>query len=104
MIFKSINAPLRTEKEFRAEAYPDHVKVFSPLIEIPDIDIMRDVIVSESLHLFYLGILKRLLFGWRDGKLGTCYKWSGMQCDSVSEHLVGVELPSEIHRRFRRLD
>uniref|UniRef100_A0A182XQ09 Transposase domain-containing protein n=1 Tax=Anopheles quadriannulatus TaxID=34691 RepID=A0A182XQ09_ANOQN len=102
--FKSINAPLRTDKEFRAGAYPDHVKVISPLLEIPDIDIIRDVIISESLHLFYLGILKRLLFGWRDGKLGKCYKWSGMQCDSVSEHLVGIELPSEIHRRFRRLD
>nr|XP_049462023.1 uncharacterized protein LOC125906577 [Anopheles coluzzii] len=102
--FKSINAPLRTDKEFRAGAYPDHVKVISPLLEIPDIDIITDVIISESLHLFYLGILKRLLFGWRDGKLGKCYKWSGMQCDSVSEHLVGIELPSEIHRRFRRLD
>uniref|UniRef100_A0A182PX67 Transposase domain-containing protein n=1 Tax=Anopheles epiroticus TaxID=199890 RepID=A0A182PX67_9DIPT len=104
VVFKSINAQIRTDKGFRDGEYPEHVKLASPLLDLPSFNIITDVITSDALHLFYLGVMKRLLLGWRDGKLGKFCKWSADVCNAVSSRLEGIALPSEIHRRFRRLD
>lgn len=61
--------------------------------------------VSDSLHLIHLGIMKRLLTGWKDGnffKLKT--KWCARDIDHVNLFLGKCKLPSEIHRAVRTLD
>uniref|UniRef100_A0A182MZG8 Transposase domain-containing protein n=1 Tax=Anopheles dirus TaxID=7168 RepID=A0A182MZG8_9DIPT len=68
--FPGLNAPKRTDAGFRAGAYPGHCKTATPLLDLSGFNIIEDVIVADRLHLTDLGVMKRLLLGWRDGTLG----------------------------------
>lgn len=75
-----------------------------PLLHLP-IDIVEDVIVSDSLHLLHLGVMKRLLLAFRDGHNGLdSRRWSKNEVASISELLSKVQLPVEIHRSVRGID
>lgn len=50
---------LRTDERFRNRFQPSHHKESSILEELP-IDMIRDFVTSDALHLFDLGIMKRL--------------------------------------------
>lgn len=65
---------------------------------------IEDFIVADSLHLLELGVMKRLLIGWRDGSLGYTGKLSALQIQKLSDSILNVKLPKEIHRKMRGLD
>lgn len=53
-VFTKIGQPLRTDELFRRQAYPDHQKCLTPLVELP-IDTVNDFVVADPLHLLELG-------------------------------------------------
>ncbi|XP_058451148.1 uncharacterized protein LOC131430301 [Malaya genurostris] len=104
VIFTSLNCSERTDREFRMHLYDRHHKTVTPLIDVPNMDVIQDVIVGDRLHLIDLGVMKRLLNGWRDGSLGFETKLSSQQITDISTMLCNIQLPSEVHRKFRGLD
>lgn len=103
-MFPNSRSPKRTDEGFRMKSYGNHHKTDTPLLKLP-IDMIEDFPVSDSLHLVDLGLMKRLLVGWRDGnfpKLLT--KWSAHDTQKVTHFLLTCKLPSEIHRCVRGLD
>ncbi|XP_061500456.1 uncharacterized protein LOC133391311 [Anopheles gambiae] len=103
MYFEGIGATKRTDTLFKGGAYPSHCKHHTPLIDLMNFDMVRDVITSDPLHLFYLGIMRKLLNGWMSGKFGKHKKWTPLQKQQISKFLKESQLPSEIHRKMRGL-
>lgn len=78
--------------------------VITPLLKLP-IDIIEDVIVSDSLHLLHLGVMKKLLLAFRDGHNGfDARRWSKNDVSNISELLLKIRLPAEIHRSVRGIE
>lgn len=66
---------------------------------------IKDFPIGDSLHLVDLGIMKKLLLGWRDGKFGKINtKWPANVTTDLSKRLLQLRLPREIHRAVRGLD
>lgn len=66
---------------------------------------VEDFPVGDSLHLIDLGVMKRCLTGWRDGKIGSySTKWCSRDINIVSTFLKKCKMPLEIHRAVRGLD
>lgn len=66
---------------------------------------IEDFPVSDSLHLIDLGLMKRLLIGWRDGNFGTYLtKWNAQTIAKVNSFLIDRKMPKEIHRSVRSVD
>lgn len=66
---------------------------------------VNDFPVADCLHLLDLGVMKRLLIGWRDGNFAKLVtKWRSQQIDEVMIFLNKCKLPSEIHRSVRGID
>ncbi|XP_061503813.1 uncharacterized protein LOC133391753 [Anopheles gambiae] len=103
VVFRGINAPLRTDKEFREASQTAHHKILTPLLLLDNFDMIQNVIIADVLHLIYLGIMRRLLFGWRDGTLGKYTKWASGTIEQITKWLKNVKLPYEIHRKTRDL-
>lgn len=103
MTYPELNAPLRTDERFRTNQYPDHQRGYTPLLKLP-IDMVKDIVVGDSLHLLELGVMKKLLNGWRTGSMSMKAKWSSSQKKELSEYLVEVKFPVEIHRQMRALE
>lgn len=102
--FQSVNCPKRNNADFREKKYEKHQKIDSPLLEL-NVDMIEDFPVSDSLHLIDLGVMKRLLTGWRDGNFGKYVtKWSHRDIEKVNSFLSNCHLPKEIHRAVRQLD
>lgn len=103
--FSESSFPERTNEGFRNKRYGLHHKYDSPLLNLP-IDMVEQFVVGDSLHLIDLGIMKRLLIGWRDGNFKKCYitKWRADDIERVSSFLHNCALPSEVHRAVRGLD
>lgn len=105
MSFAQTENPLRTDNSFRDRQHPEHHRTFSPLEKLP-IDMIQDFIIADPLHLFDLGILKKLLVIWILGEITKDFKLSRddkrnfdirlLQCDST--------LPSEFHRSIRSIE
>lgn len=94
----------RTDEEFRSESYGRHHKMNSPLLNLP-INMIVQFPVSDSLHLIDLGVMKRLLIGWRDGNFGRyTTKWRAAQIQNVTMFLRSCKMPAELHRAVRGLD
>lgn len=104
VVFPKIDCPKRNDTDFRSKKYGQHHKFDSPLLELP-IDMVEQVPVGDSLHLIDLGIMKRLLIGWRDGKFGKYLtKWCSRDITKVSNFLIVCKMPTEIHRSVRSLE
>lgn len=97
-VFKKFDAPLRTNDDFRNDVYfGTHQVEASPLLDIQNLDMIKDFIVGDSLHLFDHGITQKLLTGFIKGKLGNVdAKWCKEHFDIVSEYLLSIKAPSEI--------
>lgn len=114
-VFPTTAAPKRTDLEFRNKAYGAHHQVYkvlengkskkvyveTPLLRLP-LDIVEDVIVSDSLHLLHLGITKKLLSIYKDGQIHH-KKWSPDTVIAIDKLLNTIKLPVEIHRQVRGL-
>ncbi|KFB35163.1 hypothetical protein ZHAS_00001090 [Anopheles sinensis] len=100
MTFPGINAAKRTDQDFRNGIHPGHIKAATPLSDLHDFDLIKDMVVADRLHLLDLGIMKRMLVGWRSGSFGPI-RLSKQQCGAISDALANIQLPSEIHRTVR---
>lgn len=59
---------------------------------------ISDFIVADPLHLLELGVMKRLMIGWKSGNM-ACPRWTEM-----NKLLSGINTPHEIHRGARSLN
>lgn len=114
MSYPKFDAPIRTDKDFRENRDPDHHQVNgltrqfirSPLENLP-IDLIKDFVVGDSLHLIDLGIQKRLLQGWKNG--GHNFKDKKLSVHQVKEMSLALIKcnefrPKELHRAVRGMD
>lgn len=102
--FLTHDCPKRNDKDFRAKKYEGHHKQDSPLLRLK-IDMIEDFPVADSLHLIDLGLMKRLLLGWRGGNFGKYLtKWSARDIEKINSYLSQCKMPSEIHRSVRTID
>lgn len=103
-IFPRTECERRTDEKFRQKLYGSHHKMDSPLLKL-DIDMIEQFPVGDCLHLLHLGVMKRLLFGWRDGTFRNSEtKWRAKTTYDVSEYLFECKMPVEFHRAVRGLD
>lgn len=102
--FPQTGCAKRTDIGFRNKQYGSHHKTDTPLLRLP-IDMIEDFPVGDSLHLLDLGIMKKLLIGWRDGNIGSYRtKWPARITSETSKKLLQIRTPAEIHRAIRGLD
>ncbi|CAH1099203.1 unnamed protein product [Psylliodes chrysocephalus] len=100
VVFPETKALLRTDQKFRLKKYGGHHKgTETPLLRISELDMIQDFIISDSLHLLELGVVKRCLLGWRDGTLGLEGKLCARDINKISN-----ALPREIHRPMRSMN
>ncbi|XP_053674051.1 uncharacterized protein LOC128724349 [Anopheles nili] len=78
------------------------MKIPTPLIDLINLDIIEDIIVSDRLHLIDLGITKKLIKGWIDGKTGST-KLNPSDKKDISRSIQELALPSEINRKLRSI-
>lgn len=94
----------RTDFGFRNKAYGHHHKIGTHLLQLP-VDMIEDFPIGDSLHLLDLGIMKRLMIGWRDGNFGNYKtKWRARDSVEISNYLLQSKMPCEIHRAVRGLN
>lgn len=104
VIFPKTDCPRRNNDDFRSKMYGQHHKYDSPLLELP-IDMIEDFPVGDSLHLIDLGVMKRLITGWRDGNFGKkVTKWCARDIEKFSQFMTSCRMPKEIHRSVRTID
>ncbi|CAH0562990.1 unnamed protein product [Brassicogethes aeneus] len=84
MSFPKIDCPLRTDESFRNKTDDDHHKEDSLLIKLP-IDMVDDIIVADSLHLFHVGLMRKFLYGWVNGSYNFRTKLSEADIDKLSD-------------------
>lgn len=105
MSFPNINAERRTDQMFRDRSNPAHHKENS-LIERLPINMISTFRVSDTLHLFHLGVMKRCLQRWTGKTKNYDKKWNKQQIADTSCFLLSCNenMPSDIHRAIRDLD
>lgn len=104
MSFPHIDDVQRTDESFRERFQEEHHQQYSILEELPGLDMIKDFITSDSLHLLDLGLMKKTLTIWiTDTKFE--YKFSNADLNAINEKLSVCAniLPSEIHRSVRNL-
>lgn len=67
MSFPPTRAILRTDDNFRLRLDPDHHIKYSIIEELIDFDCVLDFPICDTLHLFHIGINKRMFKRWLDG-------------------------------------
>lgn len=105
-VFPNFSAEKRTDANFRAGIYKYHQKIITPLLELP-IDIVKDFVIGDVLHLIDLGITRRLLEGYRLGSLTNAdAKWSTFYKMEINRYLTSIRGPIEIRtqRAIRSFD
>ncbi|XP_055615969.1 uncharacterized protein LOC129762028 [Toxorhynchites rutilus septentrionalis] len=96
VVFPSLHCPLRTDAIFRRKGYgKHHTTQESPLQRIPGLDMIKDFVVADPLHLLELGVMKRLLTGWQVGNLGYTGKFSSHHIQRLSAAIESIKLPKE---------
>lgn len=105
MCFPYTDCPLRTDQTFRERHEPRHHREYSVLEELP-IDMIKDFVTSDALHLLELGVMRRLLNIWKNGSTHFDEKWTKSDILKLNDLLerCNFDLPKEIHRRMRSID
>lgn len=103
--FPEPNYPKRTDVEFRTRAIPTHHNEYS-ILELLPIKMIDDFVVAEDLHLFHLGLMKKCLLFWKDGKSNLAQKWTEDDVKKLNEMLKSInnDMPTDIHRSVRSID
>lgn len=101
MSYPNIHSRLRTNESFRLKIDKSHHKHATPLTRL-SIDMVKDFVVADSLHLIDLGVTRKLLNFWCKGKNYAC-KLSAHQINILTTQLVqcNVTIPSEVNRSVR---
>ncbi|XP_049279107.1 uncharacterized protein LOC125761706 [Anopheles funestus] len=103
IIFEGVAAE-RTDAEFRGGNYIiGHQKKLTPLLDVKGLDVVKQILVADELHIIHLGIIRKLLKGYTVGALSPFEKWNHEEISEFSKTLVSIELPAEIHRVVRPL-
>lgn len=101
--FLTVVGTPRTDVGFRQRNYGVHHKQLSPLLNLNGFDRVKHVLVGDRMHAIDLGGMRRMLQAWAFGLWGAT-KWTESEFKDISDHLESLALPSEIHRRLRKLD
>lgn len=101
MTFPQINAEKRTDDVFSLMGYESHQLNVSPLQAL-QVGLVSGFVL-DSMHLVYLGVVRRLLHRWIKGPRPV--KLSQLQVDNISEKLLTFQrhVPSEFSRKPRSL-
>nr|XP_049461212.1 uncharacterized protein LOC120953335 isoform X1 [Anopheles coluzzii] len=86
-----------------ADKYPDHKIHMTPLVRLHKCDIICDIVVAEAMHLFYKGVMCKLLILWTEGFRDLGCKMTRRQQRELSAHLRSLKLPSDFQRKLREL-
>lgn len=98
VVFTKLQSEPRTDAVFRAGGYPLHQVCSNPFVELP-LDMIRDFVVADPLHLIELGVMERLITAWKTGSMGFLQgRWSEQQTLEMSTKLMEMKTPQEIHR------
>lgn len=105
MSFHRTGCQNRTDSDFRNRSIPSHHREFSILEELP-IDMIKDFVTSDDLHLIHLGIMKKCLLMWKEGENNFSYKWKDRDIVKLNEMLknINTDMPTDIHRAVRNID
>ncbi|XP_034946314.1 uncharacterized protein [Chelonus insularis] len=94
----------RTNISFRNQTNPYHHLNTSPLVRIqPEIDLVHQFVL-DSMHLLYLGVMKKLLECWLKGSVNRGLKIDYRHRRRLCELLLKIKVPSEFQRNTRSLD
>lgn len=98
--FEGTNKELRTDKTFRTKSDEDHHIGVSPLEKLP-IDMVKCFAI-DSMHLIYLGIMRKMINIWISGN-NKLAKFSSLTTQDVSSKLLSFKsyIPYEFVRRPR---
>lgn len=102
MSFSQIESELRTDFSFRNRLQPEHHHTSSLLEELP-MDLIKDFVKADPLHLFELGIMKKLMAIWIEGKITTHFKLRPDDKLRLNDAFLkcNLSMPKEIHRSVR---
>lgn len=103
--FPEINAPKRTDKDFRMQADDSYHISRTLLQEIPDLDFVKDFVL-DYMHLVCLGVTRKLLNLWINGNI-RCRLQYHVQYDikriSIAPNNLKQCTPKEFTRKPRSL-
>lgn len=102
MTYPGINAPLRTNENFRKKTDEDYHKGDSPLIRLP-INI-TEIVVLDYMHNICLGVVKKLIEFWVKGNKEVRLEKTKLQ--KINNELKNLKsyVPAELCRLPRALD
>nr|XP_049462395.1 uncharacterized protein LOC120961283 [Anopheles coluzzii] len=104
IVFEDADAQLRTDLGFRGREDQKHHKAWkSPLEDIDELDMIKDIIIADGLHVRDLGVSKKIATGIFNHTFARFSKWTDTQKETVSSFLMKIQLPGEIQRRFRHI-
>lgn len=100
--FEDANGTLRTNTSFRMKTDEDHHTGVSPLEKLP-IDMVKCFAI-DSMHLIYLGIVRKMINIWISGN-NKLAKFSSIMTQDVSSKLLNLKsyIPYEFIRKPRSL-
>ena len=99
--FSNPLARFRNDREFKAQAYPEHQKGVSQIVR-SGIDIsLIDAFPLDYMHLVCLGVVKKILTFLNDR--GNAISLAPEDLSTLSERLEGLKMPREFARQPRSL-
>lgn len=103
MSFPDMKCRLRSDSNFRKKTNPEHHLGTSILQELPGLDMIKHF-PCEYMHLVTLGVVKKLIHIWVDGKPGP-HKLASSKIKDLSKLIVlkSSEVVSEFSRKPRGL-
>jgi len=103
IIYPGVEHIIRTKQSFNTQADSEHHIGISPLLNIiPEIDLTK-IFVLDHMHLFFNGVMKKLINFWMKGSLKI--RLSSRQKTEISRRLLSfnIQMPVEFQRKPRAI-